>query len=89
MRNETVDDVVRDMREYAEASKVDGGAVNVWDWLSAFADRIDGALNRGRAKMRNVDRFQTFDDAFAYWRRYHRKAWVHGGDEWLFARYKG
>lgn len=43
--NETVADIVREMRAYAKNSKVNGGEVDVWNWLADYADRIEAAHN--------------------------------------------
>lgn len=43
---ESINDVVREMRAYAEKSEIDGGPIDVWDWLTEFADRIEAAYRR-------------------------------------------
>ena len=43
---ETVNDILREMRAYAKKSEIDGGLIDVWDWLREFADRIDAAYKR-------------------------------------------
>lgn len=43
---ENVNDIVREMRAYAKKSEIDGGLIDVWDWLPEFADRIDAAYKR-------------------------------------------
>lgn len=45
---ETIADIVRDMRVYAKNSKVNGGEVDVWNWLADYADRIEAAHKRER-----------------------------------------
>ena len=44
--NETVAKIVREMRVYAKNSKVNGGEVDVWNWLADYADRIEAAHKR-------------------------------------------
>ena len=44
--NETVADIVREMRVYAKKSKINGGEIDVWNWLAHFADRIESAHRR-------------------------------------------
>lgn len=44
--NETIADIMREMRVYAKNSKVNGGEVDVWNWLADYADRIDAAHKR-------------------------------------------
>ena len=46
--NETVAEIVSDMRVYAKNSKVNGGEVDVWNWLADYADRIEAAHKRER-----------------------------------------
>ena len=45
-RQETIADIVREMRVYAKNSKVNGGEVDVWNWLADYADRIEAAHKR-------------------------------------------
>lgn len=40
VQHEPVEDIVREMRAYAKKSEIDGGLIDVWDWLPEFADRI-------------------------------------------------
>ena len=44
--NETVAGIVNEMREYAKRSEVNGGEVDVWNWLADFTDRIEAAHKR-------------------------------------------
>lgn len=44
--NETIAQIVSDMRVYAKNSKVNGGEVDVWNWLADYANRIEAAHNR-------------------------------------------
>ena len=46
--NETIAEIVSDMRVYAKNSKVNGGEVDVWNWLADYADRIEAAHKRER-----------------------------------------
>lgn len=46
--NETIAEIVSDMRVYAKNSKVNGGEVDVWNWLANYADRIEAAAKRER-----------------------------------------
>ncbi len=46
--NETFAEIVREMRAYAKNSKVNGGEVDVWNWLADYADRIEAAHKRKR-----------------------------------------
>lgn len=46
--NETIAEIVSDMRVYAKNSKVNGGEVDVWNWLANYADRIEAAHKRER-----------------------------------------
>lgn len=48
--NETIAEIVSDMRVYAKNSKVNGGEVDVWNWLANYADRIEAAHNRELAE---------------------------------------
>ena len=41
--NEKIADIVREMRVYAKKSKINGGEIDVWNWLAHFADRIEAA----------------------------------------------
>ena len=50
--NETVAAIVREMRVYAKKSKINGGEVDVWNWLAHFADRIEAAHKRELAELR-------------------------------------
>lgn len=43
---ETVNDILREMRAYAKKTEIDGGLIDVWDWLPEFADRLDAAYKR-------------------------------------------
>ena len=43
---ETFNDITREMRAYAKKSEIDGGPIDVWDWLREFADRLDEAYKR-------------------------------------------
>ena len=45
-KKETISDIVREMRVYAKKSKINGGEIDVWNWLAHFADRIESAHNR-------------------------------------------
>lgn len=47
--NETVAEIVREMRAYAKNSKVNGGEVDVWNWLADYAKRIEAAHKRALA----------------------------------------
>ena len=47
-KQETVADIVREMRVYAKNSKVNGGEVDVWNWLADYANRIETAHKRER-----------------------------------------
>lgn len=44
--NETIAEIVREMRAYAKNSKVNGGEVDVWNWLADYAKRIEAAHKR-------------------------------------------
>lgn len=48
---ENVEDILREMRAYAKKSEIDGGLIDVWDWLPEFADRIDAAYKRDMQAM--------------------------------------
>ena len=47
-KKETISDIVREMRVYAKKSKINGGEIDVWNWLAHFADRIEAAHKRER-----------------------------------------
>lgn len=56
-KNETVADIVREMRVYAKNSKVNGGEIDVWNWLAHFADRIEAAHKREVAELKHWIKF--------------------------------
>ena len=49
VKQEKIADIVREMRVYAKKSKINGGEIDVWNWLAHFADRIEAAHKRALA----------------------------------------